>query len=350
MAVLNRITRLCDQGLDERSLRAAILDEMRPQVPFDAYAWLLTDPETSVGTAPLAELPTLGDLPETIRLKYLTAVNRWTSLGTGEAVSLLAATGGDRARSRLWADSLTRHGIDDVASTVFRDPHGCWGFLELWRSTGRFDTEEVRLLSGLAGVVTPALRRSLRPTFEAPATAAAGRRSGPAVVLLNDRLDIVSQTRQVDADLRSLLPTEADRTPVPAAVLNVAAQLLAVEADVDANPAWVRAHLGAGRWVTVAAARVEGAAAGGGSIAVTIEPTSSTDRLELYARVVGLTARETELLRRVAAGLDTRALAGELHLSQHTVQDHLKSIFAKTGAANRKALVARSTGGQGSGG
>ena len=28
-----------------------------PAVPFDAYAWLLTDPETSVGSSPLADVP-----------------------------------------------------------------------------------------------------------------------------------------------------------------------------------------------------------------------------------------------------------------------------------------------------
>lgn len=346
MVVPHRITRLCERELDERSLRAAILDELRPQVPFDAYAWLLTDPETSVGSAPLAELPSLGDLATTIRLKYLTDVNRWTSLRTGAAVSLLAATGGDRARSRVWREALAAHGVEDVASTVFRDSHGCWGFLDLWRTTGGFSAEEVRLLTDLTEVVTPALRRSLRSTFETPRGAAPERRSGPAVVLLDDGLQIVSQTQQADSDLRALLPTDAGRSPVPAAVLNVAAQLLAVEDGVDANAAWARAHLGGGRWVTVAAARVEGAAAGSGTIAVTIEPTSPADRLELYTRVVGLTVRETELLRGVAAGLDTRAVARELHLSEHTVQDHLKSIFAKTGASSRKTVVARATGGQ----
>lgn len=144
-----------------------------------------------------------------------------------------------------------------------------------------------------------------------------------------------------------LLPTDPEATPVPAAVLNVAAQLLAVEQGVDANPPWARAHLGGGQWVTVAADRAEGAAGDGGRmIAVTIEPTAAADRMSFYAAVSGLTSRETALLRRVAAGLDTRAIARELHLSEHTVQDHLKAIFAKTGAGSRKAVVARATGGQ----
>ncbi|MGB7979871.1 MAG: LuxR C-terminal-related transcriptional regulator [Candidatus Nanopelagicales bacterium] len=33
-----------------------------------------------------------------------------------------------------------------------------------------------------------------------------------------------------------------------------------------------------------------------------------------------------------------------MFLSEHTVQDHLKSIFAKTDVHNRRQLVARATG------
>ena len=35
-------------------------------VKFDAYAWLLTDPETEVGSAPLADVPCLPELPRLI--------------------------------------------------------------------------------------------------------------------------------------------------------------------------------------------------------------------------------------------------------------------------------------------
>lgn len=70
---------------------------------------------------PLAELPTLDAVSDTVRLKYLTSVNRWTALGAGEAVSLKMATGGQLDRSRLWAEALVEHGVEDVVSTVFRD-------------------------------------------------------------------------------------------------------------------------------------------------------------------------------------------------------------------------------------
>jgi len=47
----------------------------------DPYAFLLTDPESAVGCAPLADVTCLPELPRAVRLKYLTEVNRWTALG-----------------------------------------------------------------------------------------------------------------------------------------------------------------------------------------------------------------------------------------------------------------------------
>ncbi|MYS93531.1 MULTISPECIES: helix-turn-helix domain-containing protein [Streptomyces] len=54
----------------------------------------------------------------------------------------------------------------------------------------------------------------------------------------------------------------------------------------------------------------------------------------------GLTEREIEVLRLVAAGRTNRAVAAELVISEHTVARHLNNIFAKLGVSSRAAATA----------
>lgn len=341
---MERVERVCRSHVSDRSLRVALIDELRSSVGFDWYAWLLTDPETEVGSSPLAEVPSLPDLPLLIRSKYLTAVNRWTGLGA-TAVALHAETGGAKERSLVWREVLAGYDVVDVASLVFRDEQGCWGFVDLWRSeaAGPFSVRDIDHLAAIVGPVTEALRRAQARTFEESTPLPARR--GPVVLVLSPELDVKAQTAETEEYLRNLVPPDCDRRPVPAGAYNVAAQLLAVEAGIDDHSPTCRVHLGGGVWLTLRAARVD---ADGPStdhdIAVTIEPTSPSERRSLFARSHALSPRETELLDRLAQGADTRAIAGALFMSEHTVQDHLKSIFAKSGTHNRRTLLARIAG------
>jgi DNA-binding NarL/FixJ family response regulator len=54
----------------------------------------------------------------------------------------------------------------------------------------------------------------------------------------------------------------------------------------------------------------------------------------------GLTAREVEVLRLVAAGKTNRAVAAELVLSEKTVARHVANIFTKLGVSTRSAATA----------
>lgn len=336
-----RIARVCESGADARMVRLELLAEIGKAVGFDAYAWLLTDPQTSVGAAPLADVPCLAELPRLIRLKYRTPLNRWTALAAPVAL-LSAATDGELARSLLWRELLHRYDVGDIASAVYRDRYGCWGFLDLWRVGGRFSPAEAAFLAEIAAPVTSALRRAQTSTF-VPRRRQVPR--GPAVLLLSPDLDVRAQTPDTVDYLRTLVPPDRDQAPVPAAAYNVAAQLLAREAGVDANPASARVHLSDGRWLTLRAARIgEPDDAAARDVAVSIEDTTPTERAALFALAHGLSPRERELLSALVTGGDTRDLAGRLFVSEHTVQDHLRSIFTKTGVRSRGALLSHAFG------
>lgn len=341
-----QIVRLCRTPGTGRALRLGVIEELRRVVGFDAYAWVLTDPATSVGVAPLADVPWLPELPRQIRLKYLSRLNRWTALGDARVARLQAATGGDLSKSLVWNELLARYDVHDAASVVFADQFGCWAFLELWRSTARaFTATEEDFLRDIAGPLTSALRRcqattfAIRPERDPPGV-------GPVVLLLSPELEVRSQTPETMDYLRVLVPPDEGNRPVPAAAYNVAAQLLATEAGVDPNQPAARVHLSGCRWMTVRAARIDGPAPRHErDIAVTIEETPAAQRVDMFARACGLSPREREILNHLVAGSDTREIARQMLLSQNTVQDHLKSVFNKTSTHSRRTLLSRALGG-----
>jgi DNA-binding NarL/FixJ family response regulator len=57
-------------------------------------------------------------------------------------------------------------------------------------------------------------------------------------------------------------------------------------------------------------------------------------------RPAGLTGREVEVLRLIAAGMSNKEIAGALHLSAKTVSRHLSNIFTKIGATSRAGATA----------
>ncbi len=314
--VLDRVERICREPLDARSLRERVLEVLRRAVPYDGHVWPLTDPVTGVGTSPHAEVPMLAwpDLPRLVRNRYVDPEGAWR-----EQVAAL--------------------GVSDTAFVTLDDRFGVWGWLELWRCDGSFTPEESGLLDMLAGALTRGTRESQARTFVEDAERL--ELSGPAVVLLGPGLDVVSQTSTAGAALRQLNPPgeEPIPDPIPAAAINVGAALLAGEAGRAVGPPWSRVHLGGGCWVTLRAERMTD-----DGIAVTIETSTPAERREVFALAHGLSPREREVLTQLCTGADSRTLARALGLSEHTLNDHVRAVLAKTSSPTRQVLLSRIAG------
>ncbi|HWM17236.1 MAG TPA: helix-turn-helix transcriptional regulator, partial [Microbacterium sp.] len=208
---------------------------------------------------------------------------------------------------------------------------------DLW-STKAFRATDVATLRAVAPGLAAAVRLTRGRTFQRPAAPRPAH--GPSVVLVNDSLSVVGQTEAAAPWLRLLLPTPEQFSPIPAAVYNVAAQLLAREAGVDHSEPLARMPASDGSWVRVSAARVEPTQ----GIVVTIEPTTMDERLDLFTRAYALSARERDVVVELSRGAATAEIASRLFLSPYTVQDHLKSVFEKTGMRSRRSLLARAAG------
>jgi DNA-binding CsgD family transcriptional regulator len=73
---------------------------------------------------------------------------------------------------------------------------------------------------------------------------------------------------------------------------------------------------------------------------VIIDEPSPFELAPVLMMAYGLTDREQAVTALVCRGHSTREIADRLHISAHTVQDHLKAIFDKVGVRSRRELVA----------
>ena len=79
---------------------------------------------------------------------------------------------------------------------------------------------------------------------------------------------------------------------------------------------------------------------GPNAVLVTLQPTESKSdkRIQEFSTVHSLSPREQEVLQLLGRGLTATAMADELGISPHTIRDHLKNLYRKTGAKGRNEL------------
>jgi DNA-binding CsgD family transcriptional regulator len=325
-------------GLDSESIRREAIARLQRVVGFDRWCWPLADPETLLPGGGLAEHDYGPGVPRSLELEYSgddfaakhVLARRWNPAG-----SLNAETGGDLARSPRWEQVLRPAGIGDVAVVACRDAFGCWGWIEAYRDGAdpQFDDDDLDLLVS----VGPGLGSALRRNAMGASREGAVERRPPGVLLLDASLRLTSWTEAARPWIDALPSAGLNATwGILPTVIYPAATLARSGNGADRAHALLRAV--DGRWVMIEAACLEGER--DGEIAVTLRSPTPAETLRLLSRTYGLSSRERDLVALLAAGLDTRAVGEQLHISPHTVQDHLKSVFGKTGIHSRRELLA----------
>jgi DNA-binding CsgD family transcriptional regulator len=133
----------------------------------------------------------------------------------------------------------------------------------------------------------------------------------------------------------------ADGTGLPSVVYGVARQARA-RADVggEGPQARARVRLPSGRWLVVHGARLHPQRGGPPTTAVMLDPARRADLAPLIIETYELTQREREVTQLLTRGMPIVEIARSLWLSEHTVRDHVKAIFAKVGVSSRPELTA----------
>jgi DNA-binding CsgD family transcriptional regulator len=255
--------------------------------------------------------------------------------------TLHEATDGDPSRSRRWSFNQSM-GSDQEMIARLQAPSGeVWGMLGLYREPGRpmFDATDKRFLSAVSEHLAEGTRRAL---LVGEATDPAGLYpDAPGLIIVSERWELQSATPGVDRWLAELPGGEAAGGQLPPAVVAVAARARR-NAEQPGRPSGItvsRIRSRSGTWVVLhGACLVDG---GSRRIAVIVEPAHPARLYPLLEAAYQLTPRERDVTRLVLQGASTSQIAEQLVVSPHTVQQHMKNIFDKTGVRSRRDLVGK---------
>ena len=254
--------------------------------------------------------------------------------------TLIEATAGDLERSARYRDIFRPLGLSDELRVALRTRGAFFPYMRLHREgPDGFSAAE----AGFVGRIAPYLAEGIRLGLLVR-DAVMERADAPGLVLLADDGTLVGNNGPAHVWLDELRDPAADRL-LPIELYAVVAELRGA-ADSSAPPPRLRVRTRAGRWVVIHASWL--GSQRGQTAAVIIEPAPAIEIAPLLMAAYGLTPRERAVTGLVCSGLSTREVAARLHLAEHTVQDHLKSVFhedwrAQPARARRHSSSARST-------
>jgi DNA-binding CsgD family transcriptional regulator len=327
------IAALAASGLGVSELHAAAISVVGRQVSSDLTCWATLDPETlviSTMTNGAARIPPEYE-PRLAEAEY--GANQPHSFATlarrRETVAKLSEMSeSDRRRSARLHNVWRPLGLNQELRLMFQIDGVCWGAAGMARAGGDFTDRETDFLSTVAPTVATATRLAVRsdahgwPTSGHPAIVVVGGRGElravtPAAREWQDRLNEISPGRFL-----------------------LMMRLMAMGARAAPSGGFrVRLRAAQGQWAVLHASPLIGEE--DDQVAVTIEHATGEALMGLLLAAYGLTPREREICHEVIGGRPTAEIAGHLFISVNTVQDHLKSVFAKVGVRSRGELVAR---------
>ncbi|MGH3474926.1 MAG: helix-turn-helix transcriptional regulator [Aeromicrobium sp.] len=323
------VERAAASAVSATELFGEVAAAIRRTMPLDGWCGHTLDPATSMvtgGDAREGYLPEL--VPRLLEIEYVEGdVNPFHGLLQQEEPvgTIHVATGEDPQASARYRDVVVPSGFEHEMRAVFRHQNRPWGALVMLRAfdAPAFTPSEAALMASVSTVLAEAVKRlMLRGYVDGGGIP---RQSG--LVILDAAGNLETATPEAERWLASLQDTDR---PVPLTVAAVASQV----AKSDGTSVRSRARDQSGTWVTITAWPLDD------RVAVSLEPSAPHDLTAIALEAYSLSDRERQVVERVLLGYSTAEIGVQLFLSPYTVQDHLKSVFDKTGVRSRRELAA----------
>ena len=325
---------------DSETFRQEVLDALHAYVPFDATCLGGTDPyalvPTSLTTRGYEDLRAYAVALEVEYGESEEPGSFESMVRAGIPIMTLRETADDRPRStRRYAELLAPYGLGEEVRMVLRGTDGLvWGVSTMSRrGQRRFDAGEEAVLGSVLdeigdGLRTMLFRDAVRRMVEVP--------DGPAIAVIGADNEFETVTPAALAHLERLGwgPAGAPVGLAPAAAAAARLRASGQESIV------LRSRTRDGEWLVIRAGRYDSGHPPR-RVVMTVERAQPPEIVALLAAACKLTPRECQVLLLTLRGGTREEMARALHLSPYTVQDHLKSIFAKAGVHSRRGLVAR---------
>lgn len=327
------IAALAASGLGVDDLHAAAIQLTGRDVGTDLTCWATIDPETLIIGAMVS-----GESRIPQRFEPLLADAEY-SVGEPNTFAAMARTGRplvrlsdlprrDREQSARYRNVWRPLGVRQEVRVLFTANGCCWGAAGMVRAGTDFTAREVEYLTSVAPCIATATRLAVRTELTTRV-----RGSRPAIAVLSSQGELRATTpeaRQWQEQLDEFAPKRFE------VMMRIMARGIS-----GSSPNNFRATIrdGKGQWALMEASPLTGDEEG--QIAVSISPTAGSQLTGMLFAAYDLSPRERAVCHEVLAGAPTRHIARQLSVTPNTVQDHLKSIFAKTGVRSRGELIAR---------
>jgi DNA-binding CsgD family transcriptional regulator len=337
----DRIAELARRGHDLVTFWHGCTEVLEAVVPhYDKPCWYTLDPASVLITSHYHD--GLPEYPAKMlhHEYYGEDVNQISDVARSESgiSTLHEATGGDPSSSPSWHMNMAMGGDQEMIAAMSTGG-AVWGAVGLYRAPGEamFDDEEKAFLKAIG----PDLATGARTGLLVGEARDPQWPDSPGLVVLSEKGEVESTTPGVERWLCDLPDGDLDAGRLPSAVHAVAGRALrtAQSHEAPGEVALARVLSRSGTWIVLHGTSL--VASGSRRAAVIVEPAHPARITPLLMSAYELTEREREVTRLVLGGDSTAQIAARLVVSPHTVQEHLKKIFEKTGVRSRRELVGK---------